>query len=71
MKVFMNNASCLWHNKDKINPPCAQTPGRFSDSFHIYNLVIGRLGQLDIQLMRFAHAPGSRWAVNAPCIMSK
>lgn len=56
---FLNNASCQWSNKDKINPP-AERLKPFSDYFHICILVIARLGQSDVQLMRFAHAGWTR-----------
>lgn len=36
---FLNNASCQWSNKDKINLP-AGTLRPFSDYFHIRSLVI-------------------------------
>lgn len=55
---FLNNASCQWSNKDKINPP-AERLKPFSDYFHICVLVVG-LGQSDVQLMRFTHAGCTR-----------
>lgn len=56
---FLNNASCQWSNKDKINPP-AERLKPCSDYFHICILVIARLGQSDVQLMRFTHAGWTR-----------
>lgn len=64
---FLNNASCQWSNKDKINPP-AERPRPFSDYFPIRILVIARLGQWDVQLMRFTHAGWTR--VSPGCAFS-